>query len=616
MALFLLSAFPGHAQAVGPHAEADAYLARASSAMQAKDTATARLLIDSALELSPDYSEALYARASLELADRSSTNVAIADLQRALAAGTWEGTDASDAARSLGAALLRTGRPSEARVQVERSNRAHPEDYRNLLLGARVSAALRDTTALQTALAEASARFPDVDELRLLSARLLERQGKRPAALDLVSTGLRFHPDSLPLLLASAALERNVKRALAAADLYAQKGGTDPEAALIGLQAAPPAEARRYLDLFIANGGLSRQDLIERAAAAVSGTKALQRLLQDALSAYSGTRDLDADSDGFWEERWTLDKGGVTAWTREPRQDGVAEYAATFVAGKPATLSWIGAAGTGLTAKYSSYPYVESITQGGAGTWVLVPYELQCPFLQPVAAPALSGLTPHIATRLSMPSLEKINASAYRLDEFSSSGVLVRRTELSRGLKVFMQEDGEGNGSFNHKVWFTNGMPDHGERTLPGSPTFAVKETWKNGALASESVDTDADGRPDFRQSFGVNPVKSWDYNEDGIDDSRERSSMTGEVIRELSTALNGVFDLSIAYRGTTIERVTQSGVVMPVTQDGARGVTWIGTPAPGGKPDVTLPDGIQTIGGRAFLVFRHEGILYAEALK
>ena len=165
-------------------------------------------------------------------------------------------------------------------------------------------------------------------------------------------------------------------------------------------------------------------------------------------------------------------------------------------------------------------------------------------------------------------------------------------------------------------MWFVNGAPDHGERTLPGSATFAVKETWKNGELAAESIDSDADGRPDFRQTFGANPMKFWDYNEDGIDDSRERNGPNGEVIRELSTALNGVFDLSIAYRGNAIARVTRSGEVLTVTRDAVRGVTWIGAPASRGNPDLTLPDGIQTIGGRAFLVFRHEGVLYAEALK
>jgi hypothetical protein len=110
--------------------------------------------------------------------------------------------------------------------------------------------------------------------------------------------------------------------------------------------------------------------------------------------------------------------------------------------------------------------------------------------------------------------------------------------------------------------------------------------------------------------------VKAWDYNEDGIDDSREHTAPNGETIREFSTAMNGVFDMSIAYRGTTIARVTRAGKMVSVTPDPLRGVTWIGTPAPREKPDATLPDGIQTIGGRAFLVFHLEDVLYAEALK
>jgi hypothetical protein len=45
--------------------------------------------------------------------------------------------------------------------------------------------------------------------------------------------------------------------------------------------------------------------------------------------------------------------------------------------------------------------------------------------------------------------------------------------------------------------------------------------------------------------------------------------------------------------------------------------VTWIGRPAPGtGAPDVTQADGIQSIAGRQYLVFRLAGVLYAEAVE
>jgi hypothetical protein len=111
--------------------------------------------------------------------------------------------------------------------------------------------------------------------------------------------------------------------------------------------------------------------------------------------------------------------------------------------------------------------------------------------------------------------------------------------------------------------------------------------------------------------------MKSWDYNEDGKDDSREYRGANGTLVREISTALNGVFDLRISYEGARIVSVTRAGAPIPVSRDAARGVTWIGLPAVAGAvPDTALPDGAQTLGGREYLVFHHEGIAYAEAVR
>jgi len=62
---------------------------------------------------------------------------------------------------------------------------------------------------------------------------------------------------------------------------------------------------------------------------------------------------------------------------------------------------------------------------------------------------------------------------------------------------------------------------------------------------------------------------------------------------------------------------VTRAGASLAASPDRARGVTWIGPPAPAGMhPDLTQPDGVQTIGPRRYLVFRNQGITYAEVLK
>jgi tetratricopeptide (TPR) repeat protein len=519
--------------------QADAFLAPAALALDSGSPIQARPLVDSALELAPDYSEGLFLRARLELADRSATLSAIADLRAALRQGTWKSTDPAAAQQALGEVLLRAGRPSEARPLLERLITAHPEDPRNTLLLARTFAKSADAAGEQKVLSDAAVSFPLVDDFRLLSAVLFDRQGRGSAARDVIAVGLKVHPESLPLMLASARLERAPKARLAAVDLYLEKGGSDPLGPVLALESSPK-DRRKYLDLFLSLGGLAHQDLVDRVAAVVRGRKDLAGVLQDALDSYSGTRDLDADQDGFWEDRWTFDKGGVTDWVREPAQDGVTQYSARFVKDSPASFSYTPGGDVKVTLNFSRYPFIESASETTAqvpprtaraaqnapstvhagGTLFLVPYTMQCAFLQPGSAVA-PGLAPRIAVRFKVPTLEQLQKGAYRREEYSPDGAtLLRRSELSRGQKVYVEEDADGDGRLDHRVWFLNGQPARGERSPTGDGVFPIKETWRGGKLVRETV---ISGFPEMDSSRGQ-----------GGDDT---SGQGGTFVRELAAA-------------------------------------------------------------------------------
>lgn len=483
-------------QAEAARGQADAFLAQAAQALGSGSPAQARPLVDSALELAPYYSEGLYLRARLELADRSTTLPAIADLRAALRQETWKSTDPDAARQTLGEVLLRAGRPSEARPVLEQLVSTHPEDPRNMLLLARTFAKSGDAAREQKVLSDAAVRFPLVDDFRLLSAALSQRQGRLSAARDVIAVGLKVHPDSLPLMLASARLERAPNARLAAVDLYLEKGGSDPRGPALALESSPK-ERQKYLDSFLSLGGLAHQDLVDRVAAAVRGRKDLAGSLREALSAYSGARDLDADQDGYWEDRWTFDKGAVTDWVREPAQDGVAQFSARFAKGSPVSFSYTAGANVKVTLGFSRYPFIESASETtmnaapgatpAAGTLLLVPYTMQCAFLQPGSVPP--GLAPRIAAGFKLPTLEQLQNGAYRREEYQSDGVtLLRRTELSRGQKVYVEEDADGDGRIDHRVWFLNGQPVRGERSLTGDGVFPIKETWRGGKLVRETV--------------------------------------------------------------------------------------------------------------------------------
>lgn len=597
--------------------QADAFLSQAEAMLASGDADRAAPLAASALELAPGYSEALYMSARLEAGSRPSTRAAVDHVRGALARGTWSGTDPTAADQLLTDLLIRTGQLVEARKAAARLVSVRPEDPRNFVLLARASDKAGAASAALRTVTDALQRFPQNEELRLLGARFLQRQGRSAEAAAMIRTGLLLHPGSTDLLLASAGLDIDRTRKVAAITEYIGAGGRDPLSAVLGMEAVPVGQRKKYLDQFIAQSGLSRQDLVSRALDALKGSAALTTHLRGALAAYTGDRDLDSDSDGAWEDRWTFENGAVVRWIREPAQDGVAQYAADFQDGLPRALDVRTPAGV-MRLTFSRYPSLETAALPGEGTYSVVPYTMQCVFLRPDFAAGPAGTAPRIASRISVPSVDQLRRGAFRLVQFAADGVTpVRRIDLAASQRVFMEESSAGDGVMDHRVWYSRGQAQRGTRSLLRDGVFQVAEKWREGKLAEESVDTNGDGVPDYRETHGAIDVRSWDFNQDGRDDSREYAAADGRHVRELSTKLNGVFDVTIVSRDDRIVSVSRGGAQLPVTPDAARGVTWIGRPASAaGKPDLEKPDGIQVIGGSPYLVFRLSEVVYAEALQ
>jgi tetratricopeptide (TPR) repeat protein len=255
--------------------QADAFLEKARPALDAGALREAADLLTLALQIAPGYSEALYLRARLELADRSTTLEAVRDMQGALANGSWTVTNPAVVQQALSEVFLRTGRFADARTILVKLAAHDPENTRTPFLLARVLAGQGDTMALRGVLSDSRAKFPLDDDLALLSAGLLEKGGRRSAARQLIARQLEVHPASLGLLLRAAELQPTPNERVAAVDRYAQQGGKDPLAAVVALE-APARDSQKYLSQFIDNGGLSREDLVERVAAAVRGSGACQ----------------------------------------------------------------------------------------------------------------------------------------------------------------------------------------------------------------------------------------------------------------------------------------------------------------------------------------------------
>jgi tetratricopeptide (TPR) repeat protein len=481
--------------ATASEAQADAFLSQAEALLVSGDTAGEGSLAAAALELAPGYSEALYMSARLDAGNRPATHAAMDHLRTALRSATWRRTDPVAADQLLTGLLIRTGQLGEARKAAARLVALRPEDPQNsILLSSALDRAGAASAAQRTA-ADALRRFPLNDELRLLDARLLQRQGRSAEAAAIVRTGLLLSPASPDLLLASAGLDIDRARRIAEIDQYVASGGHDPLSAVLGMESVSVSKRRKYLDLFISQNGLSRQDLVSRAIDALRGSSDLSARLRGELARYTGDRDLDADSDGAWEDRWTFENGRIMQWIREPAQDGVAQYAAEFRDGVPGSLEVRTQTGV-MRLTFSRYPSVEKAALPGEGTYSLVPFTIQCAFLRPDFAAAPPGTATPIAQRLTIPSADQLRRGAFQLVQYAPDGVTpVRRIDLAGGQRVFMEESSSGDGVFDHRVWYLHGQPQRGTRSLLHDGVFQVTEKWRDGKLAEEPVDTSGGDR-------------------------------------------------------------------------------------------------------------------------
>ena len=268
----------------------------------------------------------------------------------------------------------------------------------------------------------------------------------------------------------------------------------------------------------------------------------------------------------------------MAGWNRDPSRDGVPQYVAQFVDGMPSTL-YSPRAGVRVTLRFQPLP-LHRIGRVPAGHRLfLVPYALQCAFLQAQRGAATEVSRPRIAAKIVTPSLDQLLFAAYRREEYAPDGrrlskppssLTERRSSWKRTLTATARSI-IGCGTKRRAV--------RGDDFLIGNGIFTVAETWNGEKLVPPSSTPTTMERSEYREVYGAQPMKLWDYDEDGRIDSREYPGANGTVIREFATSRNGVFDLRIVWSGARIVQVRRGGSALPVSEDRSRGVTWIGQP-------------------------------------
>jgi tetratricopeptide (TPR) repeat protein len=504
-------------------------------------------LLEVSLEFFPDYSESAYLCARVYIREQETTWKAIDCLEAAVRSGTWTETEPLAGTAELIRLYVRTSRFQDARRLFEAigetglGGRSNPELstlWASTLLG------LGRSAEAQAFLSEAVRRFPRSPRVYILLAEVLSSRGNRGAARELLQRGISELPDEAELTYRLAVLESDTRRQRELIEAYFQVGGSDPAAALLAISGAR-AERDRFLDLFFRLGGNNRIGYLDRLLDSVS----LQEI-SERTGSYTGTRIRDQNRDGYYEQRYEYQEGILTRWVSDQDQNGVAEATVDFRNGIPSRVTLGNGDGSAqLEYRYSEYPYLDSVslTSGTSRReYLIVPYTLRRPaFLSLSEEQFALQLQP----RLRMGE-DFIRQNAYQGIEYSDNGILperrVRRTQLLEGRIVRVDELPDSEGNFTRTLYYAASLPVEGIRDLDGDGNPEIREEFRNGRLWKITLDQDGDGVNEFEQILESGLKRMyWDYNGDGLYDSREFTSSDGTLVHGFSTALDGTYDLS-----------------------------------------------------------------------
>ena len=505
-------------------------------------------LLETSLEFFPDYSESAYLCAQVYLREQETTWKAIQCLEAAVRSDTWRETAALTGAEELARLYVRTGRFQDASRlfaaigETGLGGRGSPE-LSALWAGTLIG--LGRIGEAQSFLSEAVRRFPRSVPVYVLLAEVLSRRGNRSAAREVLQRGIGELPAEAELKYQAAVLETDARRRRGLIEAYYLVGGSDPAAALLAINGAGGEERERFIDLFFRLGGNRRIDYLDRLLELLP-----RQEIPAEIDSYTGSRILDRNRDGYYEQRYEYQAGILSRWIADQDQDGVAEAVVELEDGIPSRVTLGNGQGeVRLEYRYGEYPYLESAALSGGTArrqYLLVPYTVRRPAFRSLPGQQFAL---ELQSGLSMGE-ESIRQNAYQGIEYSTHGTdserRVRRTHLLEGRTVRVEELPDSAGNFTRTVFYAASLPVEGIRDLDGDGNPEIREQFRDGRLWKITLDQDGDGVNEFEQILESGLKRMyWDYNDDGLYDSREFAGADGTQLRSFSTALNGSYDLS-----------------------------------------------------------------------
>ncbi|MBN2535603.1 MAG: tetratricopeptide repeat protein [Spirochaetales bacterium] len=611
----------------------------------------AEKLLRNSYEFYPDFSETTFLLSLILFKEQNTTLTGLSFLKQALNDRSWVKTDPFIAERELGRVYLQIGLLKEALEVFRNMGIKLKEDMYSALLMVKT---LKESNSLKLEefLTDSLKRFPSYDEFYILYAEYLEKKGKRDMAIRIINQGLEKLPDNPDLILTKIKLsildistektkeettlkndnrgstllntpqyslrhDSNLQGTSQLLDKYFEKGGRSPLASILAVS-LEMEEPEHYIDLFFTYDGNKDILFLDQFVLLLKEKEELFTLFKEKESGYSGERVMDKNRDGFYEELYTYNNGSLTLWQRDKNQDGFIEMEIVFKEDMPVKIGFFIITGNAVYGKYSTYPYLESLTYEKNAIkkeFLLLPLDYAYPLFRETEKEDQTGLALSVRDTFIPPGEKAISSRAFRINEYRN-GYLSSVSEFLSGEYVSLSRDTDGDGHMDHIIDYSNGIPHKGKQDLDGDGYYEIMEYYKDGWLAKITYDYNNDDRPDCIQFFnkaGENLETHWDYNSDGIIDAKEIMEKNGKTNFSFSTGYDGKFDLFIVFQGGRVVSSRRGKKELTIIPGTKPGLYWIGKR--GKDVDVTLlsESGLYYSKGIMYFVFRYRDSIYIE---
>jgi hypothetical protein len=606
----------------GAPSVARALLDEARQASGLGDWSTAASCLEAAAAQDPNDADVLYLSALAAVKRGLPFAPALGDLDAALGTGRFTYYSRRDASLLKAELLVRERRWREALDALGSPGPDTVADAAYRIVRARALAGLGDAAAFTAEIGEDLRRFPDEASFARL---FLARAGKVPASPRFREIGetivgrLRRYAavdPELPVLAVPIIPDPSARRDAILA--YRASGGKSAASTLRALEYGMIGEAAAAAEMLSGSYPAVLGDL--SSLMALAGSPQGRDEVSAALLSWSGTILVDADSDDVREGSFSLSKGLVTAWSRDSRQDGVVDEAASFAEGLPNGIR-LSRPDAEVEVKYSAYPAAASVSftdKGGRRIYAFGPEALSFAPLAMRPFPPSGKKTIYLpypsgsfdlserncaATALSVETLSEDPRETVVLDKglpvsavvYVGERVFAKRS-YEKGRPVLELVDADGDGRFETQRGFAQ---DAG-----GS--------WKIAWIRS---DLDGDGVFEYREQALFPYLKEWDYDGNGSVDARQFELVDGSIRKEFSSRLDGRLDEAVVVKDGRIVSLSREGVIVDLIPDSNRELTWIGRKTFDLNRNLPPGEGVFSYMGKRYALIRVGALAFAELI-